>query len=225
MSVVLPPAEITPALAARFERAAAEVPALCFPRDEERVLQSLIRAREAGAKYAYCENPGAVFLARRAGLSPIAGCGMNVLNSLSLAALNDLGVETAVVSFESSAKNLAMLRTRQSLGLLAYGRLPLMRMRACPAQGKNGCGACTGQNVLTDRMGVSVPLLCSQKRYVTLLNSVPLYVGDKRLHADFSLVYCSTETAREVKARVDDLRAHAAPAFERTNGLYDKTLR
>ncbi|MBP5661839.1 MAG: U32 family peptidase, partial [Clostridia bacterium] len=225
LSVILPPEEISTTLTARFARTAVEIPVFCFPRDEECVLQSLIRARKAGAGYAYCENLGAISLARQAGLSPIAGCGMNTLNSLSLAALSDLGVRSAVVSFESSAANLSSLRTEQALGFLAYGRLPLMRMRACPAQTKSGCGTCTGENTLTDRLGVSFPLLCSRKRYVTLLNSVPLYIGDKPPRADFALVYCSRETAREVGARVRDLRTHATPAFERTNGLYYKTLR
>ena len=63
-------------------------------------------------------------------------------------------------------------------GVVAYGRLPLMRLRAARS---NRCRACPGQSELTDRKGVRFPLLCDARRYATLFNSVPLYIGDKRL--------------------------------------------
>ena len=85
-------------------------------------------------------------------------------------------------------------------GILLYGHMPLMLFRCCPMQGKEGCGSCDGRRSLKDRQGTEFPMLCHRKQYSTLLNSVPLYVGDKDLRGlDYGVVWFSVEEREECR--------------------------
>ena len=142
----------------RFSNVIGEIPSLIFPFDEEKI-------KDADVECAFCDNIGAINVARELGLVPIAGWGMNVLNSSSVYALKDMGVVSCVASFEASKKNIENLSNPIPVGIIGYGYLPLMRMRACPAQGKNGCGNCNGVNPLTDRKNIDFTLLCNNRKY------------------------------------------------------------
>ena len=141
-------------------RLAAELPVLLPPGAEEGLGKTLADLREAGLEKALCPGPGQLLLAKAAGLRPYGDYGLNVLNSCALRACRDLGAEDMTLSFETN--------------------LPLMTFRACPVQGPKGCGRCTGQAALTDRLGKSFPVVCRGRQYSQLLNTVPLYLGDKR---------------------------------------------
>ncbi len=201
----------------RFSCVIGEIPSLIFPFDEEKI-------KSNGVECAFCDNIGAINIAKRLGLALIAGWGMNVLNSNSVYTLKDMGAVACVASFEASRKNIEKLSNPIPVGIIGYGYLPLMRMRACPAQNKNGCGSCTGINTLTDRKNVDFTLLCNNKRYTTLLNSLPLYVGDKEIQADFHILYFNTENASQVSRIYNMYKNGQAPDFARTNGLYFKNL-
>ncbi|MBR6764941.1 MAG: hypothetical protein IKM06_00510, partial [Clostridia bacterium] len=137
--------------------------------------------------------------------------------------LKRLGVKKAIASFESSIKSLEGLQGHIPVGALLYGYLPLMRMRACPLQTKEGCKSCKGTGKLKDRMNTEFTLLCNNKRFTTLLNSVPLYSGDKNIKCDISLLYFNLESPEQVKEIYEGFGN--APWFQRTNGLYLKTLK
>lgn len=226
LRVILPIEEITKTCLQRFPDAAAEIPPLVFPGEEPSVISRLRELKALGLRCAVCENLGAVAMAQEAGLIPLGGCGLNILNSAALAAYESIGVADITVSFESGERNLARLRGTAVRGALGYGYLPLMRMRACPAKDARGCGNCSGHPVLTDRMGIRFPLLCSSRKFTTLFNSVPLYTGDKPLRgADFFTLYFTLESAREVRRIYEaflQARTFSAP---HTTGLYFKKLR
>lgn len=117
---------------------------------------------------------------------------------VSLAALDDLGVQSATLSFELSAKKISGLSGELKRGIIGYGYLPLMRFRNCPARGQKGCFGCDGQRSLTDRRGIDFPLLCSGRRYSTLLNSRPLVLSDKSISGiDFMTLYFTAELGRK----------------------------
>ncbi len=201
----------------RFSNVIGEISSLIFPFDEEKL-------KDVGVECAFCDNIGAINLARERGLVPIAGWGMNTMNSSSVYALKDMGAVACVASFEASKRNIERLSNPIPVGIIGYGYLPLMRMRACPAQNKNGCGACTGVNVLTDRKNIDFTLICNNKKYTTLLNSLPLYVGDKDIQADFHILYFNTESASQVNRIYNMYKNRQEPDFARTNGLYFKNL-
>ena len=100
-----------------------------------------------------------------------------------------------------------------------------MRMRACPARGKKGCGDCTGCNTMTDRTGRSFTIACRDRRYTVLLNDVPLYIADKkRADVDFELLYFTKEDPAAVRRVVHAYLAGEPFEGERTNGLYFRKL-
>lgn len=226
--VILPLAEIErdPTLISRFgARLAAEIPVLLYPADEARTLAALRARKEQGLVFAVCENIGAVSLAKQAGLTPTGGAHLNITNALALRAYEALGVLDCTLSFELHFAQIAALRGEGKTGALVYGRLPLMRFRACPMQGESGCGNCAGSRALTDRRGEAFPVLCSGKRFSTLYNPVPLYVGDRALpDTDFYTLYFTTETAAQCADVIAAFTARAKPAFRRTAGLTDKKL-
>lgn len=226
LRVILPIEEITAACLQRFPDAAAEIPPLVFPGDEPAVTAHLQALKALGLRYAMCENLGAVAMAREAGLIPLGGCGLNILNSAALAAYEALGIKDGTVSFETGERNLAHLRGAAVRGALGYGHLPLMRMRACPAKSAQGCGKCSGRPTLTDRLGIRFPMLCSNRKFTTLFNSVPLYTGDKLLRgADFFTLYFTFESAEEVR-RITQAFSRGEPlSAPHTTGLYFKKLR
>lgn len=226
LRVILPIEEITAACLRRFPDAAAEIPPLVFPKEELSVIRHLQELKTLGLRYALCENLGAVAMAQEAELIPLGGCGLNILNSAALAAYETLGTTDITVSFESGERNLAHLRGTAVRGVLGYGRLPLMRMRACPAQSAQGCGECSGRPMLTDRMGIRFPLLCGGRKFTTLLNSIPLYTGDKTLRgADFFTLYFTLESAQQVQYITQIFLQGQAFSAPHTTGLYFKKLR
>ena len=97
------------------------------------------------------------------------------------------------LSFESSMKSLPYINGN-SVGIIAYGYLPLMLFRSCPMATKNGCKGCSGREKIKDRTGTEFTVLCGNKKYSTLLNSLPLYIGDKDLSGvDFATLYFTVE--------------------------------
>jgi len=226
--VILPISEIlkNPEAAARFgDRLIAELPALIFPKDEETVSAQLEMLKALGLQNALAENLGAIRLIREAGLRPYGGHGLNILNSIALMEYEKLGLAEATVSFELPMAKISRLGGTLPRGILGYGYLPLMRFRACPIQKSGGCGNCPGSGSLTDRLGKTFSVLCSGRRYATLLNSLPLWIADKEISgADFLTLYFTTESPERCLSVYRAYQKNMPPDTERTNGLYFREL-
>lgn len=224
--LILPLREVTEELLDRYgERLCARIPALVYPAQEWPVTAALTRLAAHGLRYALCDNIGAVAMAKAAGVTPVGGALLNVLNSEALAFYRQLGVTDLTVSTEASFEQIRALSYGGRLGLIAYGCQPLMHFRCCPMQGPEGCGQCTGQRTLTDRRGEPFPVLCEAKRFSVLYNPVPLYVGDKRLPPVDHVTLCFTTESPERCAEVIHLFTEKRPLpGRRTAGLYDKKL-
>ena len=96
-----------------------------------------------------------------------------------------------------------------------------MKLRVCPAQKPQGCKDCSGRPFLTDRTGVKFPLLCKDRRYTELLNSVPLYIGDKNITGvDFVTLYFTFEDKKTVNNVICLFAEKMTYAAQHTNGLY-----
>lgn len=207
------------------DRAVGEIPILIYPDEEEKTRTTLRSLKERGMQFALAENIGAIRLAKEAGLIPVGGYGLNVTNSDAIEAYREMGVKALFVSFELSAPKARDLQSAIPLGMLAAGRLPLMQLRSCPARSDKGCGSCSGRPVVTDRKGASFPLVCRERRYSTLLNSVPLYLCDKQLPPlDYYAVYLTIETAEEARALIRAAANGDAPGSPHTTGLAFRKL-
>ena len=224
--ILLPLREVTDGLIARYgETLCARIPALVYPGYEDRVAKRLAALAAKGLRYALCDNIGAIAMAKAAGLTPLGGALLNVMNSEALAFYRGLGVADMTLSPELSFEHMRRLSFGGRIGFIGYGHMPLMHFRCCPMQGENGCGRCTGVRTLTDRRGDPFPVLCEAKRFSVLYNPVPLYVGDRPLPpTDFATLCFTTET-RERCAEIARLFAAGKPLpGKRTAGLYDKVL-
>jgi len=210
------------------DKLAAELPVFLSPGEEPALAEALASLREDGLTKALCPGPGQVALAKAAGLRVYGDYGLNVLNSHAMLACRGLGVEDLTLSFELNLRQGASLGDYLPYGVIGYGYLPLMTFRACPAQGERGCGRCSGRAALTDRLGKEFPVLCRGRRYSQLLNSVPLYLGDKQADlVGFSHVTLrfTVEDAGRC-ARVMQLwREGAGFREEVTRGLYFRELK
>ncbi len=227
-AVILPLSEIEKhpeAIEIFGKRLFAELPALIFPGDEEKIKNRLLLLKEKGAKNALCENIGAVHLAKECGFAVHGGHGLNILNSISVNEYERIGLCDATLSFELAAPKIRHLGGNIRRGILGYGYLPLMRMRACPLKGPAGCKNCPGNGKIKDRLGKEFTYLCFEKKFGTLLNGVPLYIADKDVSGiDFMTLWFTTESPENCE-KIYNMFKNKVPAdFEKTNGLYFREL-
>ena len=203
----------------------AELPQLAWPQEEKTILDRLIALREKGLTDGVAGNVCELVMAQQAGLIVHGGPTLNVTNTLSLETYENLGLADTTLSFELPVKMGAKLGGKKPRGILVYGRLPLMQFRSCPARGEKGCGNCASRPELVDRRGVIFPMICHDRRYTTLLNSVPLYLEDKSLPPfDFVTLYFTTEDRETCRRVYEGYRRGEAPWFDRTSGLAFRTL-
>lgn len=204
----------------------AELPALIWPLEEEAVRRRLSKLKEVGLRQVSCGNLGIAALAKSLGLSIVGDLSLNISNSGALSFYEEMGFVSLVISPELAVHKAAALTGGRPKGVLVYGRMPLMYFRCCPAKGKNGCGSCEGRAELTDRMKMSFPLLCRDRQFSTLHNSVPLYIGDKeRPSFDFELLYFTVETRQEAENIAGLYRKGQSLPFPRTTGMAYRNLK
>lgn len=202
-----------------------ELPELIYPMEEERIERQLLALKEQGLTDTVVGNIGAIRLAKNAGLKAHGGYGWNLTNHLAAEVMARMGLEDLTVSFELSYPKMRDLASEIPLGCIVAGRLPLMQLRSCPARKNTGCGTCDGHPVVTDRMGRSFPLVCHNRSYSTMLNSVLYDTADKRWpDLDFYTVYLTIETKEEARMLLSSVLAHEKPDRERTTGMSFRTL-
>ena len=178
-----------------------------------------------GLREVYGDNIYAIPLTRRRGLTLHGGAGLNILNTEALRHYEEEGLASVTASFELSMRGIKSLGGSIPLGAIVYGRLPLMHFRNCPLRAQIGCAACRARGELTDRRGVKFPVECGEKKYSTLLNSVPLHIADKDLRGlDHCILWFTRESAAECAAVAADYRAGRKSERERTGGLYYREL-
>ena len=136
-----------------------------------------------------------------------------------------MGVSDIVVSAELSMDNIKKLTSNIPKGAFAYGFMPLMRFRTCPAQTKDGCSKCTGLTKIEDRYKTPFYIMCSYKKYSSLLNSIPTYIGDKDLSAlDFSLLYFTFEKKETCEKIYKLFKNKEKLPSKKTGGLYYRQI-
>lgn len=214
------PAETIAAVRQRGQAVGIAIPRGIFG-TEEIVRQQLFAARAAGAEWALCGTVNALPLALDSGLIPAGDFGLNLTNRQALQFYAERGLAAATLSMELSLGQMP-LPAPLPIGLLVYGRQPLMLTRNCPRRAAVGsCAGCHGQG-LTDRTGTVFPVLCAAG-CSQIFNSVPLYWGDRLKElppVDFHLYRFTTETAAEAVAVLEAYRTGAKAPAAITRGLY-----
>lgn len=207
----------------KLNRVALEIPRGLFG-TEESVRKALSAARHLGVTTAFCNTVNGISLVKELGFTPIGGFGLNVFNAQSLRLLADYGLGAATLSMEMTLKQVADINADIPLGMLVYGRQPLMLTRNCPRRCAGGnCTDCHHQGIL-DRTGTVFPVTC-HNGCAEVLNSVPLYWLDhldELPPVDFHVYHFTVETADEVVRIVNTPRDQLTPPPSITRGLYKR---
>jgi putative protease len=188
----------------------------------ERIADQIRKVKSAGVSACSVGTLDGLRLAKKEGMKIHAGFGTNIFNTQALEYFTSQGVSDALVSAELTLKQAASLGGRLPRGLIAYGRIPLMLTRNCPAKNGMTCAECRGKSSLTDRMNASFPLVCSNG-CTEVLNSRPIYMADRLneiKNMDFIILYFTTEEKAECERIINAYKNKAAPQCDFTRGLY-----
>lgn len=217
--------ELAAAYAAKLD---VELPVWLSPLMEAKAAAALQSLKAVGVTRALCGNLGGIVMAKEAGMTPIADCTLNLLNSRAVQEAAAMGCEEATLSFECDRIAAMKLQSPVPLGIVGYGHLPLMLLKNCPGKGKNGCGDCEGRNSLTDRRGEEFVLQCDRRMYTHLLNPRPLMLSDRLGEwdfCDFITLRFTTESAENCLRILKMYQNGETPAGQYTRGLYYRTLK
>ena len=223
--IFLPIAKLTEQIPTAAELCA-ELPRGMFGK-EEALRRELQRVKALGVQTVSVGTLDGLRLAKEEGMTPVCGIGTNLCNTQALRAVEALGARAAMLSFELSLSQATALGGTLPRGLFAYGRVPLMLMRNCPARNGTRCADCGQRGKLTDRMGVEFPIDCASGT-AELLNSRPLYLADRQseiCNMDFLYLYFTTETSAQAREILGAFAAGSPPTGEFTRGLYDRGVK
>ena len=202
----------------------ARLPALVYPFDEKKLAGKLKMLKTLGITDIETGNIGTAELAKNLGFTLHGTHALNFTNTPALDFAHEYGFDDTLLSFEISAKNAALLGGDIKRGIYCYGYLPLMLFRNCPQKGAS-CAGCGGTSVLKDRKGIDFPLLCDRRQYSVLHNSVPLYIGDKKLPpVDFYTLVFTVESEKECRTVLEAFLNGESIAGPKTNGLFNREL-
>ncbi len=203
------------------EKVIIELPDLIYPFYEEKVLSNLQELKSFGLKNAISGNIGGIEIIKKAELNAFGGHTLNVTNSDAIEFYETQGVKDLTLSVELSAKAIDNISSNVKIGAYCYGNLPLMFFRNCPLKQKDGCDNCSGKRKITDRKNIEFDVLCHDKMYSVLHNSVPLYIMDKiNLNCDFVTMYFTNESKSECKEILKLCKNKQSAPFKKTAGLY-----
>ena len=153
------------------------LPPVILDSELEKVNKMLQNAKEKGAKYALVGNLGALELVKKHGFIIHGDFRFNVYNNETVAKLESLGVENVILSPE-----LTIPQIRDVLGdtsTIIYGRLPLMLLEKCVSREVTTCENCErGRATITDRRGITFPILREFEHRNVIYNSAPTYMAD-----------------------------------------------
>ena len=183
----------------------AVLPRIVHDTEMDHLRQALRNLRAAGIREVLVGNLGLLLTARECGLRARGDFGLNIYNSLSMHAAQELELRSACLSFEMTMPQIRDVSKDVPTELLIYGRLPLMLTENCLIKGKTGSCSChMGSTKLTDKTGADFPIIkdAGTCRSV-LLNGKKLYWLDRqddlaRLGLWATRLYFTTENSKEV---------------------------
>ena len=200
---------------------AVEIPRAFFGQ-EDNIKQKLLYLRENGIKDVYCNNIGAVALAKSLDMNIHGGFGLNIFNTNALEFYKRLGVKDTELSIELTAEQINKIGGDCVRGAVGYGYLPLMIMRNCPNKNGGGCRSCNGKSLITDRKGNTFAMMC-ESGCTELLNYTPLVLSDKQEifhNAEFLSLRFTFESKEESERVFNDYLNKNNPHGKYTRGLY-----
>ena len=184
--------------------------------NEDGLKERLSELRIQGLDRLYCHTPDCIAIGRELEFRLHGSFTLNVFNSFAAGYLRRLNLEDCIFSVEATLAQTAAIHTDLPLGIVVYGRLPLMLTRNCPIKNEVGCGKC--KRKLTDRTGRELPVVCS-KDHTEILNPDRLYMLDRTEELrgiSYGVIYLSDEDTDGTLAALSGRK----PQGNITRGLY-----
>lgn len=153
------------------------IPPVVLDSEAQEVIAALRAARAMGAEYALAGNLSHIEWATRQGLIPVIDFRFNLANRDCSDALSELGSEYQIASAELTPEMISSIG--RGVGAIVYGRIPLMLTERCFTGEGFGCERCNNA-ALTDRRGISFPIIREWKHRNIILNSAITYMADKQ---------------------------------------------
>lgn len=197
-----------------------ELPRVSF--DEKRLVRDLQQLQDLGYEKILVQNPSHIFLGKSMGFQMYGGFGLNVTNSYSAAFYKEQGLTDVTLSFELNLNQAKRINRGIPIGLITYGRLPMMITRSCPIKKYKDCRNCSGHGTLTDRQGKQFEIRCHQE-VREIYNPYTLYMADKMedlVPFDFIMLYFTGESNAEIKRVVQEYISGSGTRNHMTRGLY-----
>ena len=155
------------------------LPPVIFEGDLARVGEMLSAAAAKGVRYALVGNLGHIELVKQAGLIPVGDFRFNVTNCESVCALEEMGINSLILSPELTLPQARDIKGDTSL--IVYGRIPLMTVEKCVIREIADCDTCNkNAAILTDRRGVRFPVLREWEHRNVIYNSLPTSMLDRQ---------------------------------------------
>lgn len=215
-------------LGCKKEKIIAEIPRIDFI-GREKVRGLLDKAKKLGIEDVWAGNIGSIQIAQELDMRIHAGFSLNAANCYAADALSSMGAVDTEMSIEMNL-NLIKGINNVNKGIIAYGSLPLMTFRNCPAKAFKGCDNCKQNSFLQDRRKVKFPISCKSGT-AELLNSVPIYLADRQKELaflDFLTLYFTLEKPFEVEKILREYTGELAPKLQEkgyTRGLYYRRIK
>ncbi len=182
---------------ANTDKLIVEIPRIYFE-DETTIKGALKKAKELGINKGRAHTIGRLKLLKDAQFQIFGGFGLNIINDYSIYLLEKEYCLTSItLSPEIASGALKNICSTSQLNLIGYGHLPLMITRVCPIKESLSCNHCSNNpnenytafendnthninNFLVDRKGIAFPVVCQNKKTFEVLNSQPIYLGDRQ---------------------------------------------
>ena len=174
------------------------LPPVVLDSELEEVVNALENAKKQGVMYALVSNIGQIMLVLSLGFEAVGDFRLNITNSESRMAYEQMGVMLSVLSPE-----LTLPKARDIGGsVITYGRIPLMITERCFISENFGCERCSS-DTLVDRRGERFPMMREFEHRNLIFNSVPTYLGDKQRELNDNRILAkhllfTTESAAEI---------------------------
>ncbi len=141
-------------------RVAAALPRIVHDGQMPKLRQQLQQIGRWGVKEALVGNLGLMLPVREASMAIRGDFGLNIYNSVAMAALHELEAKSATLSFEMTLPQIRDISKTLPTELPVYGRMPLMVTENCLIRGKSGECAChQGITKLVDKTGAEFPVI------------------------------------------------------------------
>lgn len=208
-------------------KVAVEVPRGMFG-IEDRIEKKLSELKQAGVCDVLCHNIGALYIAKRLGMTMHGGFGQNLVNTLDMLWAEEYGLKDTELSFELTFERINRLGGKLPRGFISYGRLPLMLCRNCPNKSIGiECSSCKNKSVLKDRRNIPFPMRCDGN-CTEILNSLPLFIAEEEISevsSSFNILRFSVENYVETVERIKGFNAFSTSDDKLTRGLYHRGVK